>query len=300
MESCVYMITCTTNGKVYIGQSKNVGKRRYEHLRQLRNGEHHSTLLQADYDRFGEAAFTHEVIQKCSIFDVDQLEKKLIKERQSNNPDHGYNLCSGGNRNKFHHEITREKIRKIALSQKRWQGENNPNYGGVKWDDARKAYYSKLNAKYWTVENRIKHKAVMKKVYNFEPALQARRKKVAKLDLQGKYVESYDSVTAAAQSVTNNQKGTAHISDCCNEKRRSAYGHIWVYMENYEKGKYKVNPSNLELFKTAFVAKYDINDNLIEVFPYRGIHENKKGIWRCITGEIKTSKGFKYRLYQES
>ena len=46
--SGIYKITNLTNGRVYIGQSKNVYLRRKQHFVALRNGNHENKLMQQD------------------------------------------------------------------------------------------------------------------------------------------------------------------------------------------------------------------------------------------------------------
>lgn len=41
----VYLITNNINGKMYIGSSINIERRWKEHLRDLRNGNHHAIYL---------------------------------------------------------------------------------------------------------------------------------------------------------------------------------------------------------------------------------------------------------------
>ena len=46
--SGIYKITNLTNGKVYIGQSKNIYLRRKQHFVALKNGTHENQLMQHD------------------------------------------------------------------------------------------------------------------------------------------------------------------------------------------------------------------------------------------------------------
>ena len=62
-KSGVYAWINLVNGKVYVGSSRNIPKRRAEHLRFLRNGNHHSPHLQAAWDSYGRDAFAFEVLE---------------------------------------------------------------------------------------------------------------------------------------------------------------------------------------------------------------------------------------------
>lgn len=55
--NAVYQIRCTTNGRSYVGVSINVNVRWPGHRSLLKRGMHSCSLLQADWNTYGEAAF---------------------------------------------------------------------------------------------------------------------------------------------------------------------------------------------------------------------------------------------------
>lgn len=59
----VYAITNTVTGERYIGSSVNVENRLKEHRSLLRHGYHRSPVLQAAWDRHGEATFTFGLME---------------------------------------------------------------------------------------------------------------------------------------------------------------------------------------------------------------------------------------------
>lgn len=54
-------------------------------------------------------------------------------------------------------------------------------------------------------------------------------KSVDVYDLKGNFVGSYESISCAIKNLHINVKSTGHISQCCEGKRKSAYGYIWRY-----------------------------------------------------------------------
>jgi predicted GIY-YIG superfamily endonuclease len=79
----VYSITCSQNGRCYIGQSSNISERLNQHKKHLESGQHINQNLLSDYNRFGASAFRFEVIEKCdSVEEARHVESKLIKERK--------------------------------------------------------------------------------------------------------------------------------------------------------------------------------------------------------------------------
>lgn len=123
----IYIITNLSNGKVYIGQTKDTFQRRFWHHNWcLTSGKHHNTYLQRAWTKYGESEFEFSVIFVASDDDdLNQLERKYISEYNSCNRNFGYNMQLGGqpeNLNSFVSEegrkITAEKNRVHMLGRK--------------------------------------------------------------------------------------------------------------------------------------------------------------------------------------
>lgn len=119
MDSGIYIIRNTANGKVYIGQSRRISNREYSHFRTLEKGTHYNKHLQRSYNTYGRDAFVFEVIEWCDVSELDEREKYYIKKYDSMNINKGYNNEGGGNVGKEVSERMREAKR----------GANNPMYG---------------------------------------------------------------------------------------------------------------------------------------------------------------------------
>lgn len=78
----VYRITCTDNGKQYIGSTKDLARRWNAHKADLQYGRHHSPELQRDYNGYGPQAFVFEVVKECSYSEAKALEERLIEEEK--------------------------------------------------------------------------------------------------------------------------------------------------------------------------------------------------------------------------
>lgn len=63
MNSGIYKIENTTNGKCYIGSSADLRARWSQHLSLLRAGKHHSAKLQHSWTKHGEAAFRMVLVE---------------------------------------------------------------------------------------------------------------------------------------------------------------------------------------------------------------------------------------------
>lgn len=101
----IYKHTCTTSGKSYIGQTKNLSKRTEEHKRPSSS----CLALRNAIRQHGWESFTTEVL--CENLTLDQantLEEQLIISHQTLYPC-GYNLKHGGNNRSPSNEV-RAKI----------------------------------------------------------------------------------------------------------------------------------------------------------------------------------------------
>ena len=74
----IYKITNTENGKIYIGQSVDIGHRKACHEYDLKNGRHHNCHLQRAYNQ-NPSVFRFEIICKCKEEELNDLEIFFIK-----------------------------------------------------------------------------------------------------------------------------------------------------------------------------------------------------------------------------
>lgn len=89
--SGIYRITCTANGKFYIGSSANMLKRQQQHCSKLRKGTHGNQHLQSAWKKYGENAFSFDVVEIC---DCDAL---LDREQHYLDLFHAYDSSVGFN-----------------------------------------------------------------------------------------------------------------------------------------------------------------------------------------------------------
>ena len=83
----IYALTNISNGKIYIGRTRNPYQREKQHFISLRANKHHNKEMQADFSK-GDL-FEFEVISPPS-YDWE-LESKMMKLYETYNPLFGYN-----------------------------------------------------------------------------------------------------------------------------------------------------------------------------------------------------------------
>ena len=88
----IYKIINLLNSKVYIGKSKTVFERIYQHKRTLRKGIHHNNHLQKSWDKYGEENFVFEVVEECDVEKLTIREIYWIEQYKSIYKNFGYNL----------------------------------------------------------------------------------------------------------------------------------------------------------------------------------------------------------------
>lgn len=69
----IYQIVNTKTNKRYIGSSKALANRKYDHFGKLRHNTHHNTYLQNAYNKYGESAFIFDVLETLKPEDIDNL-----------------------------------------------------------------------------------------------------------------------------------------------------------------------------------------------------------------------------------
>lgn len=100
----IYRITNTVNGKIYIGQSRNIWKRLEAHRTDLRTGTAKNQHLQNAWNKYGESAFVFETIEDVPLPThlTDKKRASMLNSREQYhidssgclNRDIGYNLQS--------------------------------------------------------------------------------------------------------------------------------------------------------------------------------------------------------------
>jgi group I intron endonuclease len=108
MKSGIYSIINRLNGKQYVGSSVDIARRFAAHRSRLRAGNHHSRALQRAWVRYGEPAFSFEVLARCPAGMCIAMEQALI---DGLTPEYNIAKEAGSRFGVKHTEATKEKMR---------------------------------------------------------------------------------------------------------------------------------------------------------------------------------------------
>ena len=115
----IYKIQNKINGKVYIGQTRQLEKRKRWHFNCLRINKHSNMYLQHAYNKYGPENFEFDIVAK--IDDVEKLNDAEIAEIErldSMYGGNGYNLRDGGGVMKLCDDAIR-RIKEKVTGQKK-------------------------------------------------------------------------------------------------------------------------------------------------------------------------------------
>lgn len=215
MRPYIYLVKNQQNKIVYIGQQ--IG------TKSINEYKGSGLLLNRAYKKYGENYFKREVIEFCSIDELNDKEKLYIKQYNTKFP-HGYNLTDGGDGNKGL-KFTIEQKQKISQSK---QGQKYPKEHGEK---IRQAKLGKKRDQE-TINKIIQTKASK---HNIQPNLNLKgqyksnsQKSIFQYDLQGNLLNKYQSAQEAGRCL--NKSGN-QIADCASGRQKTAYGYKWQYKD---------------------------------------------------------------------
>jgi group I intron endonuclease len=115
----IYAIRNTVNGKIYVGSSVHIGRRRRDHMRQLKTSTHKNNRLQAAWIKYGAVAFEFEVLEHVhDRFRLIEREQHWITELKADGRT-GYNIlpCAGSRAGSVVTEETRRKLSAAGMNR---------------------------------------------------------------------------------------------------------------------------------------------------------------------------------------
>jgi predicted GIY-YIG superfamily endonuclease len=90
-QSGIYKIQNKTNGKLYVGSSKNIRKRWKSHRAAFRRNKHHNNHLASAFKIYGLNGFRWEVIEFVKVNELHKREQFWLDFYRSFEKENGYN-----------------------------------------------------------------------------------------------------------------------------------------------------------------------------------------------------------------
>ena len=288
----IYMHKNKINGKVYIGQTMQSLKQRWNNG----HGYIKCPYFYKAIQKYGWDNFEHILLEDNLTKDeADEKEISYIDKYKSHKSEYGYNISLGGagslkeNIPVYQYDLDGNYIRTwssiseicdvLSVSSSHIYSCCNEKMDYI-YDSQWKYYYQEKIDKVSTKGEKISSK---------------KKKPIYQYSLDGEYIKKYDSATDAEIDGF----GSSNIRACCNGRMMSSYGYQW---RDYYKP--RINPiadryTRQSENSVKKVYQYTINGTYIK--EYKSLTEaseatslNFKNISACCNGKTKTCGGFRW------
>jgi group I intron endonuclease len=91
--SGIYKISCLINNKFYIGSSFDIEGRIKKHFKQLEKNKHTNPHLQYAYNLYGKSNFKWDIIEKCDVEKLLEIEQEWMDKTKCYDRNIGFNNC---------------------------------------------------------------------------------------------------------------------------------------------------------------------------------------------------------------
>ena len=268
---CVYMHVNKINNKVYVGLTNQKPEHRWGKggcKYSEKQPVFYNAIQKYTWDGFEHIIFAEHLTEQ----EAKHMEAMLIALYKSNckrykNPEFGYNMTDGGDSNPMQDDHRWIGIANPNYGNSKLNGENNPMFGISHSKDVKEKVRlanSKAVVQLSTDGSVIReYSSIMEAsnicgierhlisrccrnlietagdfIWKYKKSNQERRsgrtlKPVVQLDLNGNFINQFDSIKEASEKMYIHQ---SNISRCCaNTYNRSTGGYRWMYLEDYEK-----------------------------------------------------------------
>lgn len=293
---CIYKVTNKADGKVYIGKTNNLPKRKNEHYNDTRNLHLFSRALH----KYGKDNFTWEVLEHSlkTLEDANVRERYWIKKYRSYfkwKNSNGYNMTKGGDGGScwnIKRVASYDKDGKLLAAFEsvteaaEFYGISGTTSISAVCDNAERMCKDMMFASYGDVPR-----------LEIEPFYRESKRRVLiyQLDLNGNIVKRHPSITEACQAGFRR----SGILGCANGRYKQSDGFIWRYEKDLNDSVGKpLEPINSLVGKYIlqftldgqFVRKYN---SCAEAARQNGV-PNYKSIHKALTSETHNSSGYKW------
>lgn len=216
----IYLITNKINNKKYVGQSTDIEYRWHQHCLNV-NRSNKKSLIKSAMKHYGVENFTFEILEICLPEDLDEKEKFYISKYNTYylaEESNGYNMTFGGEGQNGNGK----KVKQYDLN-----GNFIKEYNSI-IEAARQCNVSDTGISNCCAKRRKQCGGFLWS-YEDEDIIKPYKlkgKKVNQYDLQGNYIQSFDSIKLAALSINCTLQ---LVSMCCRKEIKSAGKYQWRY-----------------------------------------------------------------------
>lgn len=214
--SGIYKIVNKINGKFYIGSSENIKKRWARHLYDFKRNSHHNIILQRAWGKYGEPAFSFEVIEETvNLLEREQFYIDILK------PEYNLGVVGGGDNISKHPNLKQIKEKHSLNGRLHWEkktelekkeygenllGDKNPNWrGGRTFCDCGTRINSNANSCMNCIDRSGSKNSFYGKTHSEEVRKKLRLKQLGKKPTNQRSVNvdgvCYSSVTEASRQI---------------------------------------------------------------------------------------------------
>lgn len=226
----IYKITNKINKKCYIGQSIDIEKRWKAHITRSakHNTEKYSEKIYQAIRKYGISNFIFEVIEECSIDELDEKELKWIKYYDSYN--NGYNMILKGN---VQNCINANKKRMIPVIAYSLEGEFIKEYQSLSEASRdtnvnifiiRQCLNKKMNRGGVYQWREKKNNYIPKTIAPYQRKIDPRAVSIEQYDLDNNLLNKFNSILEASNKTGVSRRSIMRV---CNGEQKSSKGFIW-------------------------------------------------------------------------
>lgn len=237
--SGVYVIRNVVNGKRYVGSSVDIGRRISDHFDDLRKGVHRNNKLQRAFDKYGELAFTWDVLAIVpNVRDLVEFEQAFMDGLR---PEYNLSPTAGSNLGHRYSEEIKQRLRESVTPERRKllselrSGPGNGMYG--RRHDPRAVI--KIREASIARTNRPETQAALAKGHGWNRGVpfgtESRRRMSAAKDAVKRCVVRVCPKTGrrktypSLRSVKADGFHPSHVADCCKGRVRMHMNYRWRY-----------------------------------------------------------------------
>ena len=240
----IYAIYNTTNQKIYIGKTIHLYGRIKQHINNLNKKTHRSRHLQYSWNKYKKYSFIFYLIEQIDKEELlNDREQFYISLCESNKGLYGYNSTNGGEGSVgFKHTEKSKKLLSDSAKERFKIKENCPRYNTKVSNESKKL-----------ISNTKRQKS----------------KKIVQLNLNGEYINSWNSVMDAIDTLSFLKlTDVGNMYECCYKQKQTCNckGFLWFFEDDYNSNDFQIPELTRKITEINKIIQCDLNNNIIRTW----------------------------------